>query len=175
MLAQLDHAHARAAAVHRTSREASPAKHAPPSKLPPRQVHAAVAVVRVGVRMLNSWVLGSKPLCWAMLCFRAQHGLMCTACALAAGCSCTRKQTAGSIVEPHGQDFSAIPVLARICLQPRQQWSRPSTRHMCRTSAQRAPAGTERHSGSGVDAMLTQDKVIQADSGEDTQVYRHNR
>ena len=58
MLAQLDHAHARAAALHRTSREASPAKHASPGKLPPRQVHAAAAAVKVGVKMLDSHCLG---------------------------------------------------------------------------------------------------------------------
>ena len=48
MLAQLDHAHARAAALHRTSREASPAKHASPGKLPPRQVQQPLLRRRKG-------------------------------------------------------------------------------------------------------------------------------
>ena len=103
MLAQLDHAHARAAALHRTSREASPGKHASPSKLPPRQVHAAVAAVRMEVRMLNSCLLEGESLCWAMLCSNVPHVLWLQD---AAAQKSARKQAAGANMKPQGQELS---------------------------------------------------------------------
>ena len=42
VLAQLDHAQARAAALQRTSREASPAKHMSPLKVPSRQAPSLI-------------------------------------------------------------------------------------------------------------------------------------